>query len=560
MWRVVDCIVYEHDVRLVAVAAAICVFGCFTTISLLGRAKRPGASGRTYRLWAAAAVGGGSIWATHFVAMLSFESIVPVTYDLVLTLLSIVVAVGTTFLGFRIAIAGRTILGGAIAGVAVAAMHFIGMSAVSGPIQVTWDADYVVAAIAVSIAFGAAAIHVAMAPVSSWGRRLGALGLYVSGIVGLHFTAMTAVNFAFDPEMSVAVQIVDPEVLAVLVIATTLLIIGVGLTGSVVDQHLVDRSVREAERLRGHVRQLNETKRQLEAATVTLKHALDQASASSQAKSQFLAAMSHELRTPLNAVIGFAQMISRQNFGPVGDERYIEFATTIESSGDHLLSVINDILDLSSVDANALSLDEEETDFDTIVHEAIQMVGGLSGKAGVALNIDLPGDLPKIVGDQRRLRQCVLNILSNAIKFTPSGGEIRVTAERNEAGISVSVRDTGIGIAPEDIPRALERFGQVDTSRSRHFEGTGLGLPLSQDLVRLHDGTLKIESVVGEGTTVTINLPEERILSPDSGASSDTRKPEAVRKFVNDIRDDIRGADPEVDGMLPGDIGWAMKG
>ena len=143
----------------------------------------------------------------------------------------------------------------------------------------------------------------------------------------------------------------------------------------------------------------------------------------------------------------------------------------IASSGDHLLSLINDILDLSSVDAGAMSLDEEETDIETIVHEAAQMVSGLSKTAGITLQIDLPRDLPGIIGDRRRLRQSVLNILSNAIKFTPAGGDVRVTATVTEAGLSVIVRDTGIGIAPEDIPRALERFGQVDSRLVRRCNG-----------------------------------------------------------------------------------------
>ena len=511
MWQVVDCIVYEHDLRLVGIAAAICIFGCFTAVSLLSRAKRPTASVRLYWVWAAAIVGGGCIWATHFVAMLAYQSAVPVTYDLALTLLSIVVAVAVTFLGFRLALAGRSLCGGALAGAAVAAMHFIGMSAVTGPIRADWNVEYVLASIVAGIAFGAAAFHVALGAGNSWNRKLGATALYVGGIVGLHFTAMTAVSFAFDPIKPAAVQAVEPEVLAVLIVAATILIIGIGLTGSVVDQRLADRSVQEAARLREHVRELKETKSQLEATTRTLKLALDQAAASSQAKSQFLAAMSHELRTPLNAVIGFAQMISRENFGPVGSERYVEFAEMISSSGDHLLSLINDILDLSSVDAGALSLVEEETDIDTVVHEARQMVAGLSQTAQITLDVDIPPDLPRIYADQRRLRQSVLNVLSNAIKFTPAGGSVHVTAGCDGTGIFMIIRDTGIGIAPEDIPTALERFGQVDNSLSRRFDGTGLGLPLSQDLIRLHGGILALESTVGEGTTVTITLPPDRL-------------------------------------------------
>lgn len=289
MLRVVDCIVAEHDVRLVLVAAAVCLFGCFAAVSLLTRARRPEGVVRLYWLSAAAFVGGGGIWSTHFVAMLAYESLVPVTYDIPMTLLSVVIAIGATLAGFSLALGGRTVLGGTVAGAAVAAMHFTGMFAIRGPVQAHWSAEYVVASVVIGVAFGIAALKVALGNDTPFRRRIGAAALYACGIAGLHFTAMTAVSFALDPTIEASPQAVDPGILAVLVVAATMLIIGIGLTGSIVDQHLADRSVRESLRLRAHVQELEETQRHLENAKQTLSHALDEAAASSQAKSRFMA-------------------------------------------------------------------------------------------------------------------------------------------------------------------------------------------------------------------------------------------------------------------------------
>jgi signal transduction histidine kinase len=221
--------------------------------------------------------------------------------------------------------------------------------------------------------------------------------------------------------------------------------------------------------------------------------------------------MSHELRTPLNAIIGFSEMIANETFGPLGDPHYPDYAHSIHSSGRHLLHLINDILDFTKLDAGRLELHDEAIDLHELVAAALRMVELEASRAGIALHVGLGDGLPQLRADARRVRQVLLNLLSNAIKFTPQGGEIRLTTLRRGGELGIVIADTGIGIAAEDIPRALERFGQVDSSLSRKYEGTGLGLPLARRLMELHGGRLDLASVVGIGTTVTAFFPGERL-------------------------------------------------
>jgi signal transduction histidine kinase len=236
----------------------------------------------------------------------------------------------------------------------------------------------------------------------------------------------------------------------------------------------------------------------------------------SQSKSAFLANMSHELRTPLNGVIGFADIMAQEAFGPLGNPRYVEYIRDIAESGRHLLALINDILDFSKADAGKLELQEDEVDLVAATGAALRMVRSRADAAGLTLELrnELPPDVLGVRGDERRLKQIVLNLVSNAIKFTPANGRVSVTlAEAVERdGITVAVADTGIGIAAKDLPRVMEAFSQVDHGLNRRQNGTGLGLPLCKHLVGMHGGELAVDSTPGTGTTVTVRLPEARVL------------------------------------------------
>jgi signal transduction histidine kinase len=224
--------------------------------------------------------------------------------------------------------------------------------------------------------------------------------------------------------------------------------------------------------------------------------------------------MSHELRTPLNAIIGFADIIRAELLGAVGAPRYREYARDIGDSARHLLSIINDILDVSKIEAGKLELHEDAVDIDVVIEDVLRLINERAETAGVDLRRDRAETVPKLFADQRKIKQILLNLIANAVKFTMSGGSVTIGRHIGaDGGIVVSVTDTGIGMAPEHIPIAMARFGQVDSSMTRRYSGTGLGLPLTIGLVELHQGKVTIESEVGRGTTVTVAFPAVRSLA-----------------------------------------------
>jgi signal transduction histidine kinase len=243
------------------------------------------------------------------------------------------------------------------------------------------------------------------------------------------------------------------------------------------------------------------------------RSAEEAAQAASQAKSDFLANMSHELRTPLNAIIGFSELMCKELFGPINNRRYVEYANDIQESAKHLLMVINEVLDFSRAEAGALSLNESEIDPEQVIHSARRIVEERATAAGLTLETAVAEGLPNLRADEHMLKQMLINLLWNAIKFTPEGGRISILAERGASGtLLIEIADTGIGMAAEEIPIALKPFRQVDSSLTRKYGGTGLGLPLVKSRIELHGGSLAIASAPGVGTTVTLSFPATRVI------------------------------------------------
>ncbi len=259
-----------------------------------------------------------------------------------------------------------------------------------------------------------------------------------------------------------------------------------------------------------------------------LREAKAAAESASASKSRFLAMMSHELRTPLNAIIGFSEVIAEQRFGPAAAARYAEYARIIHSSGQQLLDLISQLLDMSKIEAGRLELSEEDLDLGEIVADCVNLLQNRAAESGVMVRVDSRPPAPQVRGDRRALRQVALNLIANAIKFTPAGGTVTLALLVDPERATVfSVADTGIGISEEALARIFQPFQQADSSISRRFGGTGLGLAISRALVEAHGGQLTLESKQGSGTVVRVRLPPNRTIG-QSGDSPDRPSPIAA--------------------------------
>jgi PAS domain S-box-containing protein len=349
------------------------------------------------------------------------------------------------------------------------------------------------------------------------------------------------------------------------------------VVGFVLDQ--TEQKVAE-ERLRKYALALEDSNHELELARA-------RAEQQSQFKSKFLASMSHELRTPLNAIIGFSELLEQELFGPL-NEKQQEYIQHVSASGRHLLSLVNDILDLSKVEAGRMELSREWTPFSMVVEAVRGAVRPLADKRGVTVSVALPPALPELYIDQMRVRQVLYNLLSNAIKFTPSGGTIEVRAVMAGRYLEVACQDSGIGISAADLPKLFREFSQIEVHGGVKPEGTGLGLALTKRLVELHGGTMSVTSEPGQGSTFTFTLP---VLDPDGAGSSaepgtdeplvlvvedDPHAAELIARHLRfaglgvevarDARAAIKGARERrpaaitLDILMPGIDGWAVLG
>lgn len=260
----------------------------------------------------------------------------------------------------------------------------------------------------------------------------------------------------------------------------------------------------------GVIRDITERKKSEQ----TLKKATEVAQAADMAKNEFLANMSHELRTPLNAIIGFSQLIDSEISGPIGHESYKQFIRDIQSMGEHLLSLIEDVMDISRIETGSFELDEQPTDIPVLASEVVRVVKARFSEEHHDIKSRFCGNLPMLKCDPKVVKQILLNMVTNAVKFSPDGGPITLDASADtDNGFIISVTDNGIGMAPADIPVALAPFSRVDSQIARKTEGSGLGLSICTSLIELHGGNLQIESSLGTGTKVSVWFPGSRVLN-----------------------------------------------
>ncbi|MEH6629673.1 MAG: PAS-domain containing protein [Halopseudomonas aestusnigri] len=244
-----------------------------------------------------------------------------------------------------------------------------------------------------------------------------------------------------------------------------------------------------------------------------LTKAMSKEQVASRAKTEFLANMSHELRTPLNCIIGFSELLKNEAFGPLGQERYRDYSADINNAGVHLLEVLNDVLDVSKLETGEIDLRECEIDLIDLMNSSYKMIVYRAESQNISFNLNLPEDLPYLYGDPRRVKQILVNVLSNAVKFSTEGGKVSVSMLISDSGeMCFDVVDQGIGISPEDLVLVMEPFHQAGDALTRSHDGTGLGLHIVKSLVELHGGTVQIESQLDEGTSVHIRLPSTRVI------------------------------------------------
>jgi signal transduction histidine kinase/CheY-like chemotaxis protein len=512
---------------LVAISVVIACLASYTALDLAGRVTVAREHNRlTWLIYGSTAMGLG-IWSMHFVGMLAFRMSIAVAYDVPLVLVSALIAIAAAFLAlFTVSRselpAHRLLAAGAIMGTAIAGMHYTGMAAMRMPATLHYASLPFWLSIGIAVSASCVALWLAFryrhdeTMFGRWRRGLSALVMGLA-IAGMHYTGMSAAHFAPGPlTLDTNSIIVSTGIwLTVGVIAGAVLVLAFALIGASVDRHK-RLTLAEYARLR---QMRDEMEATVVRRTAELQTALFAAEKASRAKSEFLAHMSHELRTPLNAVIGFADILHKNKAGNQRPQD-LAYVDRIGANGRHLLVLINNVLDLAKVESGHMELDISRVCLASLIEDVVEQLGGASEERRVPLRVDMPATLGMISTDAPKLRQILVNLIGNADKFTESGS-ITIHVHTDDDRLTprrIDVVDTGVGIPADRLDAVFRPFEQADSSTSRKYGGTGLGLPITLTMCELLGASLTVTSVLGEGSTFSIELPVEVSVETDVAA------------------------------------------
>ncbi|WP_052344358.1 response regulator [Bacillus ndiopicus] len=514
----------SHDTILVIFSYIVAVVASYTVLDLVGRISNlKGKSRLLWLLFGAGAMGMG-IWSMHFVAMLAFSLPVPVAYNIVIVIVSVIAAIVGSFFALHIVCRNtrlslsRLLSASALLATGIVAMHYIGMAAMQ--IGISYNNNYVLLSVVIAFLASFAALWLAFFFKSGEGNikkyaKLGSGLVMGAAIAGMHYVGMYAAHFYIDERMASGTGVIfNQQFLGYFISGGTLFSLITSLFGIYLSNKISFKDSEIAEKTK-EIYKMNEELKELNSnlellvkeRTAQLEQAHDEAIKANMVKSKFLANMSHELRTPLNAIIGYSEMLAEEA-EEIGETLFVDDLSKIRNAGRHLLSLINDILDISKIEAGKMEVHYEKVAIQQLVQDVIATVRPLVDQNNNELITRI--DDGEMTTDVTKLRQILINLISNASKFTKDGTVTLTVAEearKAQTGFSFRIQDTGIGMTAEQLEKLFQPFTQADASTTRKYGGTGLGLAISQSFSEILGGEISVESELNVGSTFTCWLP-----------------------------------------------------